>query len=252
VSAPTRVALSGGRLELLDIPGDPAAAPLLLLHEGLGSVGLWRSFPLALAAETGRRTVVYSRYGHGYSDPPPKARTPAFMDEEAVDVVPELIDLLGLGVPLLIGHSDGATIALIYAAHNVARGVVALAPHVFIEEVNLQGLRRAREAYAGGDLRERMARRHRDPDAAFHGWNDVWLDRSFRDWDIRGLLHRISCPLLLIQGEHDQYGTMAQLDAIEASVRGSVTRVQLDCGHAPQLERPQETLDAVARFVRAR
>lgn len=246
---PRALALVGGRVEVLDLPGDSGEAALLLLHEGLGSVGLWRSFPSDLAAATGRRTVAFSRYGHGQSDPPPRPRTPAFMHEEALEVLPEVIDRLGLGEPVLIGHSDGASIALIYAAHRPAQAVVAMAPHVFVEEVGLREIARARDAFVHGGLRERMARRHRDPDAAFYGWNDVWLDPAFADWDIRGLVSSIACPLLVIQGRHDQYGTMAQIDAIEAAARVPVTRVELDCRHAPQLERPRETLEAIAEFV---
>jgi pimeloyl-ACP methyl ester carboxylesterase len=249
-SSPTlSVALAGGQIEVLDLPGDQAAPALLLLHEGLGSVGLWRGFPGELAAATGRRTVAFSRYGHGQSDRPPTPRTPAFMHEEALEVLPEVIDRLELGSPVLVGHSDGASIALIYAAHRQARGVVAMAPHVFVEEVGLREIAKAREAFQCGGLRERMARHHRDPDAAFFGWNDVWLDPAFTEWDIRGLVGEIKCPLLLVQGSDDQYGTLAQIDAIEAAATAPVTRVELDCRHAPQLERPRETLSAIAAFV---
>ena len=236
-------------LEVLDIPGDPAIAPLLLLHEGLGSVGLWRDFPARLAAATGRRTVTFSRYGHGQSDPPPRPRAPSFMHGEALDVLPRLLDQLGIAEAVLVGHSDGASIALIYAAHHRAGAVVAIAPHVFVEEICLTEIRRAREVYLSGALRERMARHHRDPDAAFFGWNDVWLDPAFPEWNILDELTRITCPLLLIQGEHDQYGTMAQLDAIEQRAGGPVRRVHLDCQHSPPTERPGETLEAITEFV---
>ena len=241
--------LAGGRLELLDIPGPPDAAPLVLLHEGLGSVGLWRDFPHELAAATGRRTVAFSRWGHGQSDPPPKRRTPAFMHEEALEVLPELLAELKIQTPVLVGHSDGASIALIHAAHHPVTAVVAIAPHVFVEDMCLREIERAREAYDQGDLRERMTRHHRDPDAAFFGWNDVWLDPAFPQWDITAELEKITCPLLLIQGEHDQYGTMAQLDAIEQRAAGPVRRVHLDCQHSPPTERPSETIQAIAEFV---
>ena len=135
--APTTLTVSRGKLELLDIPGDPTEAPLLLLHEGLGSVGLWRGFPERLAAATGRRTVAFSRFGHGQSDPPPRPRTPSFMHEEALEVLPDLLAGVGLADPVLVGHSDGASIALIYAAHHPVRGVVAIAPHVFVEDMCL-------------------------------------------------------------------------------------------------------------------
>ncbi len=221
----------------------------MLLHEGLGSVGLWRGFPERLAEATGRRTVAFSRFGHGQSDPPLKPRTPAFMHEEALEVLPELLARLNLQEPILIGHSDGASIALIYAAHHTVAGVVAIAPHVFVEELSLAEIRRARETYETGDLRDKMARHHRDPDAAFFGWNDVWLDPGFPNWTITGELERITCPLLLIQGERDRYGTMAQLDTIERLASGPVRRVHLDCQHSPPTELPDRTIAAIAEFA---
>jgi len=248
-ATPTTLSLRGGRIELFDIPGAHDPSPLVLLHEGLGSVGLWRDFPAALAQATGRRTVAFSRYGHGQSDRPPKPRTPSFMHEEALELLPELLTALEIAEPVLVGHSDGASIALIYAAHHPASAVVAIAPHVFVEDMCLAEIRVARDAYDSGDLRERLARHHRDPDAAFFGWNDVWLDPAFPDWDITDLLNQIACPLLLIQGERDQYGTMAQLDAIEQRTNASVRRVHLDCQHSPPTELPQETVDAIAAFL---
>jgi pimeloyl-ACP methyl ester carboxylesterase len=247
-----RLRLPGGSLELVEIP---AAAPdghtFVLLHEGLGSVGLWRGFPRALAAATGGRTIAFSRYGHGRSDPPASARTPRFMHEEALDVLPSVLREVGAEEPVLVGHSDGASIALIYAAVHAPHAVVAMAPHVFVEELCLKEIRRAREAYVEQGLRERMAHHHRDPDAAFYGWNDVWLDPEFRAWDITDSVARIECPLLLIQGERDQYGTMAQLDAIERRARGPVARVHLGCQHAPHLEQPEQALEQIRGFVTA-
>jgi pimeloyl-ACP methyl ester carboxylesterase/GNAT superfamily N-acetyltransferase len=245
-----RLSLPGGALEVLEIPGDSESSPIVLLHEGLGSVRLWRGFPERLAAATGRRTIAFSRYGHGESDPPLEPRTPSFMHEEALEVLPALLDALGARDPVLVGHSDGASIALIHAGRYPVRGLVAIAPHVFVEEICLVEIRRAREAYAEGGLRERMVRHHRDPDAAFFGWNDVWLHPEFPGWDITDVIADISCPLLLIQGERDQYGTLAQLDAIEQRARVPVTRVHLDCQHSPPNECPEETAAAVAAFVR--
>ena len=241
------LALRGGELELLDVAGETPA--LLLLHEGLGSIGLWRTFPHELAAATGCRTIAYSRFGHGRSDPAPNPRTGAFMHEEALEVLPAVIDRLELELPLLVGHSDGASIALIYASSHRLHGVVAIAPHVFVEERCLQGIARTREAYLRTGLRERLAAHHRDPDAVFYGWCDVWLDPEFRSWDIRELIPRIECSMLLIQGERDQYATMAQLDAIEQAARAPVERVHLDADHSPHLERRRETVAAVAPFV---
>jgi pimeloyl-ACP methyl ester carboxylesterase/GNAT superfamily N-acetyltransferase len=245
----TIVSLPTGKLELLEIPGDPDQPALVLMHEGLGSVGLWRGFPERLADATGRRMVAFSRFGHGQSDPPQKPRTPAFMHEEALEVLPELLARLDLQEPILVGHSDGASIALIYAAHHAVAGVVAIAPHVFVEEMCLAEIRQARQTYDTGDLRDKLARHHRNPDAAFFGWNDVWLDPAFPRWTITDELERITCPLLLIQGERDQYGTMAQLDMIERLAAGPVRRVHLDCQHSPPTEMPEETVAAVAQFV---
>ncbi len=245
----TTIRLSGRALEVLDIAGAPDQPSLVLLHEGLGSVGLWRGFPDALQHATGRRTVAFSRYGHGQSDPPPRPRTPAFMHEEALELLPKLLAELGIAKPILVGHSDGASIALIHAARHPVTAVVAIAPHVFVEEMCLEEIRNAREAYEQGGVRERLARHHRDPDAAFYGWNDVWLDPAFPSWNITGELEHITCPLLLIQGERDQYGTMAQLDAIQARASGPVRRLHLDCQHSPPTELPDETVAAIAQFI---
>lgn len=239
----------GGELEVLDIPGEEAVPPLLLLHGGLGSVGLWGEFPQMLAAATGSRTVAFSRHGHGQSARPPKPRTPSFMHEEAREVLAEMLARLRLEEPVLIGHSDGASIALIYAADHALPGVVAIAPHVFVEDVCVREIARASERYTHGDLREKMAPHHRDVDAAFLGWSEVWLDPEFRAWDIRDLVARVSAPMLVIQGESDQFGTLAQLDEIERVASGHVQRLHLDCRHAPFVQRPRETVAAVSRFV---
>ncbi len=221
----------------------------MLLHEGLGSVGLWRGFPRALADATGHRTILYSRFGHGGSDPPPHPRTPSFMHEEALEVLPEVLGQLEIEEPLLIGHSDGASIALIHAASHPAHGIVALAPHVFVEERTLDGIRETEREFSGGDLRQRMTRHHDDPAVTFSGWCDAWLDPEFRGWNIEDVLPGIHAPLLLIQGEDDDYGTLAQLEAIERGVSGPVERLIVPGGHTPHLEQPDAVLDAVARFI---
>lgn len=245
----TRLEFPGGELEVLDIPGADAASPLLLLHGGLGSVGLWDQFPYRLSAATGRRTVAFSRHGHGYSAPPRKPRTTRFMHEEARDVVPELIARLELQDPVLVGHSDGASIALIYAASHRVPALIAIAPHVFVETVCVEEISRARQQYVEGDLRSKMEPHHGNPNAAFFGWSEVWLDPDFRAWDIRDLLTRVTAPLLLIQGEDDQYGTLAQLDEIERLAPGPVQRLHLNCRHAPFIQRPQQTVAAITRFL---
>jgi pimeloyl-ACP methyl ester carboxylesterase len=245
------VEVPGGRVEYEDVPGDPDRPPLLFLHEGLGSVGLWRGFHQRVAAATGCRAVAYSRLGHGWSDAPSAPRTTGFMEAEAEVVVPALRAALGLERPVLVGHSDGGSIALLHAGVADVRGLVVMAPHVFVEPVGLASIEAARRAFAGGDLRARMGRRHRDPDAAFHGWNDVWLSVEFRDWDIRPRLGAITCPVLGVQGTDDPYGTVAHVEAVRDRARGPVELLVLDCGHAPHLERPAETTAAVVRSVGA-
>ncbi len=243
------VAVPGGHVEYDDVPGDPGLAPLLFLHEGLGSVALWRGFHHRVAEATGRRAVAWSRLGHGFSDPPPVPRTARFMHHEADVVVPALRAALDLDDPVLVGHSDGASIALIHAAHTEVSGLAVLAPHVFVEEFGLGGVRAARTAYDEGDLRARMARRHRDPDAAFRNWNDVWLSDGFRAWDLRPELPGITCPVLAVQGTEDPYGTVAHVRAVRDGVTGPVRLLVLDCGHAPHLEAPEPTTDALLAFL---
>jgi pimeloyl-ACP methyl ester carboxylesterase len=221
----------------------------VLLHEGLGSVGLWRDFPARLNAATGRRVVAFSRFGHGRSEPPPRPRTPAFFHEEALDVLPEVLERLGAPEPVLVGHSDGASIALIHAGHHPVTGIALLAPHAFVEDVTVAEIRIARERYAEGSLRERMARHHDDVDAAFWGWCDVWLDPEFRDWSLEADAERVRTPVLLIQGVEDPYGTLEQLDRIQARVRGPVTRIEVPGGHSPHFEAPDEVLAAIGDWL---
>lgn len=249
-TAPT-VEIEGRHLAYEDVPGDAGLAPLLFLHEGLGSVGLWRGLPARVAAATGRRAVAYSRLGHGWSDPPPAPRTPDFMRTEAAEVVPALCAALGLAEPILVGHSDGASIALLHAAAHPVRGLVVIAPHVFVEAVGLASIRDARSAFTDGDLRERMARHHRDPDAVFWNWNDVWLDPAFRGWDIRDALSGITCPVLAVQGDADPYGSLAHVEAVRDGAGGPVELLVLPGGHSPHLEDPARVDAALAEFVRA-
>ncbi len=245
------VTVDGLAIEVADLPGDGARRALMLLHEGLGSVGLWRGFPQGLREATGRRVIAFSRSGHGRSDPPRAPRTPAFFHEEALAVLPELLAELGAPEPLLVGHSDGASIALIYAsAHRVA-GLVLLAPHVVVEDVTVAAIRGTRSEFEDGALRERMARHHDHPDAAFHGWCDVWLDPAFRDWSLEADAEAVDAPMLLIQGADDPYGTLDQLDRIEARVRGEAQRLVVPGGHSPHLDEPDAVVAAIARFAAA-
>jgi pimeloyl-ACP methyl ester carboxylesterase len=243
--------VDGLRVEVADRPGDPGRRALVLLHEGLGSVGLWRGFPEALHEATGRRVIAFSRFGHGRSDPPRRARTPAFFHEEALDVLPALLEQLDAPEPLLVGHSDGASIALVHASGHRVAGLVLLAPHVVVEDVTVEAIRETRRQYEDGALRERMARHHDDPDAAFRGWCDVWLDPAFRDWSLEADVAAVSAPALLIQGADDPYGTLDQLDRIEARLKGSVERLVVPGGHSPHLDEPEAVTAAIAAFAAA-
>lgn len=228
------------KLETRELPGSEPA--LVFLHEGLGSVALWRDFPDRVHAATGRRAFIYSRAGHGQSDVPSTDRTPRFMHEEALEVLPELLREHGIERPVLIGHSDGASIALIHASEHPVEKLVLLAPHVFVEDVSVAAITEARDAFPA--VRDRMAKYHRDPERTFRLWNDIWLAPEFRSWNIEDVLPRVTAPTLVIQGERDQYGTLAQVDAIDPD-----ERVVLDCRHAPHLEAPEETLRATVEFL---
>jgi pimeloyl-ACP methyl ester carboxylesterase len=242
--------VAGLHVEVADLSGDSERRALVLLHEGLGSVGLWRDFPQALHAATGRRVVAFSRFGHGRSDPPRAPRTLAFFHEEAHDVLPALLSQLEAPEPLLVGHSDGASIALVHAARHPVSGLALLAPHVFLEESMVPPIRVTRRAFEEGELRARLARHHDDPDAAFHGWCDVWLDPAMRDWSLEPDAAQVAAPTLLIQGAEDEYASLAHLDRIEARVRGPVRRLVVPGGHSPHLEQAEVVVEAIASFAR--
>ena len=230
-------------------PGKPT---LVFLHEGLGSIRQWRDFPLQVAGATGCRALLYSRYGYGQSDVLAAERAGVdFMHREALEALPELLAKLAVERPLLVGHSDGASIALIYAgAGHPARAVALMAPHVFVEPICVDSIRKARAAFASTDLPQKLGKYHRDPAKTFHLWADAWLDPAFLRWNIEEYLPRIACPVLAIQGEDDEYGTMAQLDAIRRGVRGRCELLKLPrCGHAPFRDQPQAVLEALTRFV---
>jgi pimeloyl-ACP methyl ester carboxylesterase len=243
--------VAGRRLEAALWDGDERRAELVLLHEGLGSVGLWRGFPEALATATGRSVLAYSRFGHGRSDAPPQPRTPAFFADEAHVVLPAVLDQLGIERPILVGHSDGATIALIHAGKHPVTGAVLIAPHTFVEPITLDGIRAARDAFQSGVLRERLARHHDDADAAFSGWCDVWLAPGFERWELTSEIAALRAPTLLIQGIDDEYATLAQLDRIQSGSPAPIRRVELASRHSPHLEAPAETVAAVAAFTAA-
>ena len=231
------------------------AAPLLVfLHEGLGSVSMWRSFPAQLCAALGRRGLVYSRPGYGQSTPRGAREHWGhdFMHQQAQQVLPALLRALGIHPPVdLFGHSDGGSIALLFAAHQPqqVRRVVVLAPHIVVEEFGLVSIRQAREQFLHGGLRQRLARHHADVDSAFFGWNDAWLSPGFARWEITSDLNYIGAPVLAVQGLDDVYGTMAQIDGIAAAVPGTRLLKLPQCGHSPHRDQPQALVEATQAFL---
>ena len=242
------------RLEYAWIDAAREDTPLVVfLHEGLGSLAMWRDFPQLLCAAAGTRGLVYSRPGYGRSTPRADGeKWPVdFMHAHAQIVLPALLEKLGVPEPAwLFGHSDGASIALLHAAAFPDRvaGVVAVAPHVF-EDLSVASIKQARVTYATTDLRQRLARYHDDPDSAFCGWNDIWLDPKFRAWNIEACLPHIRCPLLAVQGVDDEYGTMAQIDAIAAGAPRARLLELRDCGHSPHRDQPAALTEAVVAFM---
>jgi pimeloyl-ACP methyl ester carboxylesterase len=248
------VDIGGQRLEYHFIGPQPDQAPtLVLLHEGLGCVGLWNDFPEKLAAATGTGVFVYSRAGYGKSSPVSLPRPLSYMNDEAREILPKLLDAIGFRRGLLIGHSDGASIAAIYVGghqdHRVG-GLVLIAPHFFTEDPGIASIVEARKAYETGDLRARLARWHDDVDNAFKGWNGAWLDPQFRKWDITEFLAYIRVPVLIVQGEDDQYGTVKQIEVAQQECYCPVEVALLPgARHSPQREAPGPTLKAMSDFV---
>jgi pimeloyl-ACP methyl ester carboxylesterase len=249
-----RLDVGGKRMEVAWWGRASSALPVVLLHEGLGSVSMWRSFPAALADATGRRVMAYSRFGHGKSDLPAQPHAVHFMHDEA-RLLSAVLDAAGIDRAHLLGHSDGGSIALIFAADHPARVDTLLleAPHVFVEDISVASIEQRTEDYRRTNLRQRLARHHRHVDMAFQGWSDVWRHPAFRGWNLEALLPAISCPILLVQGEDDNYGTLRQLDAIAHHVRGPVERLVLaDCGHSPHRDQRDLVLSAMTAFLSGR
>lgn len=246
---------AGGRwLEGKGFGPTPDKAPtIVMLHEGLGSAELWRDFPQKLADATGYGVFAYSRFGYGGSDPAPLPRPIDYMSREATEVLPEVLGAIGFRKGIFVGHSDGASIAAIYAGtvqdHRV-RGLVLMAPHFFTEPMGLKSIAAAKLAYENGDLRQRLARYHVHVDNAFYGWNGAWLDPEFEKWNIEEVIAYLRVPVLAIQGVDDQYGTRAQITALEEQSYNPVDVLMLEeCRHSPFIDRPQKTLDAISDFV---
>lgn len=247
------ILVNGLRLEYLDIAARQGNRPtLLLLHEGLGSVAMWRQFPEKLAAITGCRTIVYSRAGYGGSQPSPHPRTPRYLHREAEENLPALLAALGLDRPVLIGHSDGGSIALIFASAfpAVPLGVAVMAPHEFIEAETLAGIRAARIVWTTTDWPQKLARFHADAEQVFRDWSDTWLKTEFRDWSIEAGLSRIRCPVLAMQGLDDEYATLRQIEAIAEQVPESQLLKLPDCGHSPHRDQEAAVLVALEGFIR--
>ena len=251
--ASSAVTIGGKRLETLCQGPAPDHTPtIVMLHEGLGCVALWRDFPQKLVAATGFGVFAYSRAGYGQSDPVKLPRPLDYMTREALETLPEVLEAIGFRKGVLLGHSDGASIAAIYAGSVEdfrVRGLVLMAPHFFTEPSGLAAIAAAREAYEQGDLRARLAKYHQYVDSAFRGWNEAWLDPGFKAWNIADSIDYWRVPTLAIQGVGDQYGTLAQIREIETRAYSPVDVEILEgCKHSPHLEQPERTVAAIAEF----
>jgi pimeloyl-ACP methyl ester carboxylesterase len=250
----------GQSLEVQRIAGDAARGTVVFLHEGLGSVAMWRSFPAQVCAASGCAGLVYSRQGYGQSSPAARPLPPTYMHREAHEVLPALLAQCGIEQPILLGHSDGGTIALLHASRFATRSCIVMAPHLFVEDISLRSIAAARVAFDTGDLRGKLAKFHNDVDGAFWQWNDVWLSDSFRSFNIEAECALITCPLLAIQGIDDPYGTMAQIDALDGTFndKNSLQPKHLllrqllkleQCGHSPQRDQTDAVISAVKSFL---
>ena len=249
------ITVGGKRLEINWYGPSPGDAPtLVFLHHGLGCAAMWRDYPEKLAAAVGCGALVYSRLGYGRSDSGALPRSVRFMHEEGLEVLPELLEVAGIRQCILIGHSDGASIAVIYAGGTTASpllGVITEAPHVFFEKRTMPGIQKAKKSYQGGDLRKKLEKYHgSNTDCAFWGWNDTWLHPDFVKWDIQEYLPGIKVPILVIQGENDEYGTSAQVKAIERYAgAGAETVILPGCGHAPHQEQETAAFKVMTDFI---
>lgn len=255
-SATGLVQVDGAALEYQWINQSGKRSPaLILLHEALGCVAMWKGLPRALAASTDCSVLSFSRQGHGRSAPLTAKRDDGYLHHEALSVLPSVLQATGVGEAVLFGHSDGASIALIYAATRPVglRGIILEAPHVMVEDVTLAGIRAAMTVSRTGDWWDKLRRYHgANTDTVFHAWHDTWLRPAFGNWNIQHLLPDIHCPVLIVQGEDDEYATRQQVDAIARGVSGPVTVMMLpDCGHIPHRDQQAIVVDAASRFVRA-
>jgi pimeloyl-ACP methyl ester carboxylesterase len=246
------VVVDSKRLETMWIEATDATRPVIvMLHEGLGSVALWKDFPARLAAATGCGVLVYSRYGLGNSDRLTEKRPVRFMHHEGEVVLPELLEKLNIQRPVLLGHSDGGSIALIFAGRypNAVSGLILEAPHVFVEDLSVASITQAKVNYETTDFRQKLARYHAHVDETFWGWNDIWLNPEFRAWNIEECLPSITCPILVIQGLEDEYGTVAQVEAIKAKAPQTEIVMLASCRHSPHRYQPDKTLELMTEFM---
>lgn len=248
------LSVNGKRLETACFGPSPENAPtIVMLHEGLGCVELWRGFPEKLSQETGLGVFVYSRAGYGKSDTCELPRPLDYMTKEAVEVLPNVLDAFGFQQGILLGHSDGATIAAIYAgmvADYRVRAVAMMAPHFFTEEIGLKSIAVAKDNYENGDLRDKLAKYHTDVDCAFRGWNDAWLHPDFKNWNVGDAIDHLRIPALVIQGRQDEYGTLAQIEELESRAYSPVDMEIIEsCRHSPHIDQPEKTLSSLVDFA---
>ena len=247
-----RYVVEGHSLEAVKIEARSSnLATIVMLHEGLGSISHWKDFPTELAGRTGTDVFVYSRYGHGRSDRLQEPRSTSYMHHEAQVVLPEILRQAGIQHPLLLGHSDGASIAIIYAGSfpDSPAGLILEAPHVFVEDISVSSIAQVRARYLQTDLPERLQRHHANADSLFWGWNNIWLHPDFRDWNIESFLDPIRCPVLVLQGAQDEYGTVKQIEAIQARIPSTSAIVLDECKHAPHRDQREATMAAVRQFL---
>ena len=254
ITSPQHLCVLGQSLEIQHISGPTHLDPVVFLHEGLGSVAMWRNWPAQLCQHLGRPGLVYSRQGYGQSADRADVRgaqrlQPDYMHHEALQVLPELLRLLEIERPVLLGHSDGGTIALLHASQHPVEACIVMAPHVMVEDISVQAIEAAREAYLHGPLRERLAPYHAHVDTAFWQWNDIWLSPAFRSYDIRPEVAHIQAPLLAIQGEDDPYGTLAQIEDIARAAPQTQLLKLPACGHSPHRDQSTKVVQAIGTFL---
>ena len=244
--------IEGNQIEIKSIVNQNFnSTPILFLHEGLGSVSLWKEWPKKVALNLKRNVYCYSRLGMGNSSPLVGKRNINYMHDEALKVLPKIINYLNIKKPILIGHSDGASIALIYAGSGFeSESIILEAPHVFVEDISIRGVLEAKKLFKNNNLREKLNKHHKDVDGAFIGWSEAWVSEEFKNWNIEKYLKNISIPTMLIQGCNDQYGTMKQLESIANQIKYDPFRLEIEnCGHSPHIEYPHLILDNIKKFI---